>query len=117
MAGIDKNAVRRKRHFRIRKKISGTADRPRLCVFKSNKYLYAQLINDEEGLTIASASSSEKDFKGNSNKKSAVDVGKRIAERSLDKGCKSVVFDRSGYIFHGKIKSLADSAREAGLEF
>ncbi|AEI14167.1 ribosomal protein L18 [Flexistipes sinusarabici DSM 4947] len=117
MAKLSRSEVRRKKHFRIRKKISGTADKPRLCVFKSNKYFYAQLINDENGVTLASASSIEKDHRGNANKQSATDVGKRIAERALEKGCKEVVFDRSGYIYHGNIKAFADSAREAGLEF
>lgn len=117
MARLSRSEVRRKRHFRIRKKISGNADKPRLCVFKSNKYFYAQLINDESGETLASASSIEKDYRGNANKNSASEVGKRIAERAKEKGCKQVVFDRSGYIYHGNIKAFADSAREAGLEF
>ncbi len=117
MSKLSRNDVRKKRHFRIRKKISGTAEKPRLCVYKSNKYMYAQLINDQEGVTIASASSLEKDFRGNSNEKSAKEVGRRIAERAVEKGFEEVVFDRNGYIFHGNIKALAESAREAGLKF
>jgi large subunit ribosomal protein L18 len=117
----DKKDSRVKRHIRIRKKISGTAARPRLAVYRSNRYMYVQVINDENGTTIASASSLEKDlrekFAGKVNVEVAKTVGKLIAERAIAKGVKSVVFDRGGYIYHGKIKALADSARESGLDF
>jgi large subunit ribosomal protein L18 len=121
VAKIDKNAARKKRHFRIRKKISGTAERPRLNVFKSNKYFYAQVIDDTTGNTIVSASSLEKELKSvcnsHCNIETAKKVGELIAKRAKEKGLASVVFDRGGYIYHGKIKAFADSAREAGLEF
>jgi len=121
VANIDKNAARKKRHFRIRKKISGTPERPRLNVFKSNKYFYAQVIDDTTGNTIVSASSLEKELKSvckaHCNVKTAKKVGELIAKRAKEKGLASVVFDRGGYIYHGKIKAFADSAREAGLEF
>ncbi len=117
----DKKDSRTRRHVRIRKKISGTAVRPRLAVFRSNRYIYAQLINDENGTTIAAASSLEKDlrekFAGRVNIEVSKEIGKLIAERAIAKGVKTVVFDRGGYIYHGKIKALADSARESGLEF
>lgn len=110
-----------KRHARIRKKIHGTSLRPRLAVFKSNCYVYAQVIDDKTGQTIASASSLEKELKekfgGKLNVEVAKTVGKTVGDRAKAKGVKSVVFDRGGYIFHGRIKSLADGAREAGLEF
>jgi large subunit ribosomal protein L18 len=116
-----KNVSRVRRHKRIRKKISGTSEKPRLAVFRSNRYIYVQLIDDQEGHTLASASSLEKDlreqFKGKVNLEVSKAIGKLIAERATAKGYKSVVFDRGGYIYHGKIKALADSARESGLDF
>ncbi|CEE00006.1 MULTISPECIES: 50S ribosomal protein L18 [Bacillaceae] len=115
----DKNAVRRKRHTRIRAKISGTPERPRLTVFRSNKHIYAQLIDDTKGVTVASASTLDKEInlESTSNIEAAAKVGELVAKRALEKGYKSVVFDRSGYLYHGRIQALADSARETGLEF
>lgn len=120
MAAKSKNDNRLKRKIRIRKKISGTAEKPRLCVFKSTKHIYAQLIDDVAGATLASASTIDKDFKGQEveNKTdAAVKVGKLVGKRAIDKGIKSVVFDRNGYIYHGRVKAVSDGAREAGLEF
>ena len=113
--------IRVKKHLRIRKRFAGTADRPRLSVFRSNKHIYAQLIDDEAGNTLAAASTLDKDLKGSlentDDVAAAAAVGKAIAEKALDKGIKSVVFDRGGYIYQGKVKALAEAAREAGLEF
>lgn len=121
MNNNDKKQGRAKRHARIRKKVTGTASCPRLAVYRSNHYMYAQIIDDETGVTLVSATSLEKDlktkFKSNVNKEVAAAVGKLIGERALSKGIKSVVFDRGGFIYHGRIKSLADAARESGLEF
>ena len=113
------NKARLKRHLRIRKNIKGSAARPRLCVFRSLKNIYAQLIDDEQGVTLVSASSLEASFTDNygGNKDAAAQVGKLIAARAQEKGIKSVVFDRSGYIYHGRVASLADGAREGGLDF
>lgn len=116
----DKNAVRKKRHARVRTKISGTAERPRLNVYRSNKHIYAQLIDDTAGVTIASASTMDKDVEtagAAGNTESAAKVGELIAKRAVEKDVKSVVFDRGGYLFHGRVKALADAARENGLEF
>lgn len=114
----DKNAARLRRHKRVRGKIAGTPERPRLDVFRSNMHIYAQIIDDESGVTLCSASTVEKGFNGNgSNKEAAKEVGKTIAERAAEKGIKDVVFDRGGYIFHGRVKELADGAREGGLNF
>lgn len=116
----DKNKVRKKRHLRVRKTISGTTARPRLNVFRSAKHIYAQVIDDIKGVTIASASSVEKDFGGSSNTgnvEAAQKVGELIAKRAIENGLKEVTFDRGGYLYHGRIKALADAAREAGLEF
>jgi large subunit ribosomal protein L18 len=115
----DKNAVRKKRHARIRAKISGTPERPRLTVFRSNKHIYAQLIDDTNGVTVASASTLDKEVsvESSSNSEAAVKVGELVAKRAIEKGYKSVVFDRSGYLYHGRIQALADAARETGLEF
>lgn len=109
---------RKIRHERVRRKIFGTPDRPRLNIYKSNRNIYAQLVNDVDGVTLTSASTLDKslNIKG-CNIESAKVVGKVIAERALDKGIEEVVFDRSGYIYHGRVKALADSAREAGLKF
>ena len=109
---------RARRHARVRNKISGTAERPRLCVFRSNTNIYAQIIDDVAGNTIVSASTLDKEVKTKkSNVEAAKEVGTLIAKRAMDKNIKTVVFDRSGYVYHGVIKELAEAAREAGLEF
>ena len=114
----DTRGQRIKRHSRVRGKISGTADRPRLSVFRSENHIYAQLIDDVAGVTLAYASSVEKGFEGNgSNVEAAKKVGAAIAERALQKGIEDVVFDRSGYIYHGRVMALAEGAREGGLKF
>ncbi len=114
----DTNAQRLKRHKRVRAKISGTPDCPRLNVFRSEKNIYAQLIDDTKGVTLCAASSVEKDFEGSgSNKEGARKVGKLIAERARAKGIEDVVFDRGGYIYHGRVQELAEGAREGGLNF
>ncbi len=114
----DTNAQRLKRHKRVRAKISGTPERPRLNVFRSSANIYAQIIDDVNGVTLCSASSVEKGFEGNGgNRESAKKVGLKIAERAKEKGITAVVFDRGGYIFHGRVQSLAEGAREGGLEF
>ena len=113
--------LRRIRHKRIRKHITGTAERPRLCVFRSSRHIYAQIIDDESGHTLVCASTLEKELrdqiKGLRKTEQAAAVGKLIAQRALEKGIKSVVFDRGGYKYHGRVKALADASREAGLEF
>lgn len=109
---------RARRHARVRNKISGTAECPRLCVFRSNKAIYAQIIDDVKGNTLVSASTLDKEVKTkHSNKEAAKEVGALIASRAKEKKITDVVFDRSGYIYHGVIKELADSAREGGLNF
>ncbi len=114
----DTNAQRIKRHKRVRAKISGTPERPRLNVFRSERHIYAQLIDDVNGVTLAAASSVEKDFEvSGSNKEGARKVGKLIAERAKAKGIEDVVFDRGGYIYHGRVQELAEGAREGGLKF
>ena len=114
----DTRTQRVKRHKRIRGKISGTAQRPRLSVFRSEKHIYAQLIDDAAGRTLVSASSVEKDFGGSgSNKEAARKVGKTVAERAVKAGIEEVVFDRGGYIYHGRVQELAEGAREGGLKF
>jgi large subunit ribosomal protein L18 len=118
MAKSTKSAIRHRIHARIRERISGTSERPRLAVFRSLNHIYAQVIDDSVGKTLVSASSGEKDSKvvgGNVN--GAKEIGKLVAERAVAKGIKSVVFDRGGYLYHGRVKALADAAREAGLEF
>ena len=113
----DKNTARLKRHARVRKKISGTAARPRLNVFRSTKHIYAQLIDDVAGVTLASASSMEKGFEGfGGNKEAAKKVGMAIARKAQEKGISEIVFDRSGYIYHGRVKELAEGAREGCLK-
>lgn len=113
--------ARAKRHFRIRNNISGTAQKPRLAVFRSNQHIYAQVIDDTEGNTICAASTMESAVKEKLEKTSNVEaakaVGEAVARKALDKGITTVVFDRGGYIYHGKVKALADAAREAGLQF
>ena len=118
---VDRNAKRLKRRYKIRKKISGTAERPRLSVFKSLNNISVQLIDDVKGNTLLSASTIDKELKAEikngGNVEAAKIVGKKIAERALAKGMKKVVFDRGGYLYTGRVKALADAAREAGLEF
>ncbi|MEE0946179.1 MAG: 50S ribosomal protein L18 [Acutalibacteraceae bacterium] len=114
----DSNKARLKRHARVRSKISGTAQCPRLDVFRSNSNIYAQLIDDVNGVTLAAASTVEKDFEGaTGNKEAARKVGQLIAKRALDKGIECCVFDRGGYIYHGRVLELAEGAREGGLKF
>lgn len=114
----DTNAQRKKRHKRVRSKIEGTTERPRLNVFRSEKHIYAQIIDDTKGVTLCAASSLEKGFKGSgSNKEGAKTVGSMIAERAKKEKIENVVFDRGGYIYHGRIKELAEAAREGGLKF
>ena len=113
----DSNIQRKKRHVRVRAKISGTPELPRLCVFRSNANIQAQIIDDVNGVTLVSASSYEKDFENGGNKEAARQVGKLIGQRALDKGISAVVFDRGGYLYHGRVLELAEGAREAGLKF
>ena len=114
----DTRGQRIKRHNRVRGKISGTAERPRLCVFRSENNIYAQIIDDVAGNTLVAASSVEKGFEGNGgNIEAAKKVGAMIAERALQKGIEEVVFDRGGYVYHGRVAALAEGAREGGLKF
>ena len=114
----DKNQVRKKRHARVRAKVSGTTQRPRLNVYRSNKHIYAQLIDDIQGVTLVSASTMETGFEGvTSNTEAATKVGESIAKKAADKNIKAVVFDRGGYLYHGRVQALAEAARENGLEF
>ena len=116
-----RSAIRIKKHLRVRNRFSGTAERPRLAVFRSNNHMYAQIIDDTVGNTLVSASTLQKDVKANLEKTNNVDaaayLGKVIAEKALEKGIKDVVFDRGGVIYQGKVQALADAAREAGLNF
>ena len=115
---IDSNKQRLKRHVRVRAKISGTAERPRLCVYRSNANISAQIIDDARGVTLVSASTLEASFEGiGSNKAAAKQVGLTLAQRAIEKGISEVVFDRGGYIFHGRVSELAAGAREGGLKF
>ncbi len=114
----DRNAARLKRHQRVRKNISGTAERPRLNVFRSLNNIYAQIIDDVKGVTLVSASSLDKEFESyGGNVEAAKAVGKAVAEKAVAAGIKSVVFDRGGYLYHGRVAALAEGAREGGLEF
>ena len=114
----DRKAERVRRHARVRRKISGTAECPRLCVFRSNTNVYAQIIDDTKGVTLVQASTLDKEVKTkHSNKEAAKEVGTLVAKRALEKNIKTVVFDRGGYIYHGVVKELADAAREGGLNF
>ena len=114
----DTNAQRLKRHKRVRGKISGTPERPRLNVFRSSANIYAQIIDDTTGHTLCAASTLDRSFTGNGgNKEAAREVGKMIAQKAAEKGITNVVFDRGGYIFHGRVKELAEGAREGGLNF
>ncbi|HVL52685.1 MAG TPA: 50S ribosomal protein L18 [Vitreimonas sp.] len=114
-----RGAARRKRHARIRLQLAGTTERPRLAVFRSLNHIYAQVIDDTSGRTLAAASTVERELKGSTSSKSeeAAVVGRLVAERARDAGIERVVFDRAGFRYHGRIKSLADAAREAGLDF
>jgi len=113
-----RTAARHRRHLRGRKHLRGTAERPRLAIYRSNKYIYAQVIDDIEGTTLAAASSQESDLRGERlNVDTAAKVGTMVADRAKEAGVTSVVFDRGGYKYHGRLKALADAAREAGLEF
>ena len=116
---LDRNKLRQKKHKSIRKKIAGTAQRPRLSVYRSSKNIFVQIIDDVTGNTLVSASTIEKDAKleNGSNIEAAKKVGESIAKKALDEGITTVVFDRSGYIYTGRVKALADAAREAGLQF
>lgn len=117
----DRKALRARRHLRVRKKVSGKAERPRLNVFRSLKHIYAQIVDDDKGITLASASSLSPELKDQlergGNKEAAAAVGRLLAQKALERGIKKVVFDRAGYIYHGRVKALAEAAREAGLEF
>ncbi|ALX49379.1 50S ribosomal protein L18 [Lentibacillus amyloliquefaciens] len=119
IAKPDKNVVRKKRHARVRKSVFGTEERPRLNVYRSNKHIYAQLIDDVAGSTVASASSNDNELnlEATGNVEAAKQVGEMVAKRAGDKGYKIVVFDRGGYLYHGRVKALADAARENGLVF
>ena len=116
-----RKAARKKRHYRLRRHLSGTPERPRLAVFKSNKHIYAQVIDDVKGHTVAASSTMEQaiasNLKSTSNKEAAKTVGADVAKKAMDKGINTVVFDRGGFLFHGRIKALADAAREVGLQF
>jgi large subunit ribosomal protein L18 len=114
----EKNTIRKRIHKRIRRKLAGSSERPRLAVFRSTAHIYAQVIDDTKGQTLVSASSVDKGAKTNGgNLAAAKAIGKLVAQKAKEKGIKSVVFDRGGYLYHGRIKALADAAREAGLEF
>ena len=119
MSKNSRNDRRVKRHLRVRKNLIGTPEKPRLCVFRSNKNISAQIIDDVNGNTLVSASTLEKDLKGENggNKEAAKKVGELIAKRALDKGIEDVAFDRGGFLYHGRVKELAEGAREAGLKF
>jgi large subunit ribosomal protein L18 len=118
MAKVNKNEVRLRIHKRIRSRVGGSAERPRLAVYRSLKHIYAQVIDDRAGRTLVSASSNDKSSKVNGgNIAGAKEIGRAVAERARQKGITRVVFDRGGYLYHGRVKALADAAREAGLEF
>ena len=112
-----RNEIRQRMHDRIRRKLSGTAERPRLNVYRSLNHIYAQVIDDQNGVTLAEASTMSLKVKTGGNVAAAKEIGKAVAERAVEKGIKKVVFDRGGYLYHGRIKALADAAREAGLDF
>ena len=120
---ISKNEIRERIHTRIRKKLSGTSERPRLAIFRSVAHIYAQVIDDSKGVTLVAANSVEKSARvegkrgTGGNVAAAAEIGKRVAERAKEQGISKVVFDRGGYLYHGRVKALADAAREAGLEF
>lgn len=113
----DKNKTRQRRHMRVRNKISGTAECPRLNVYRSNKNIYAQVIDDVAGVTLVSASTLDSEVSGNTKTEQAASVGEIVAKRAVEKGIKEVVFDRGGYLYHGRVEALAEAARENGLDF
>ncbi len=118
MANVSRAVTRERRHVRIRRTVKGTSERPRLAVFRTNKHLYAQLIDDSKGVTVASSSTLDKDMKGTGDTvEGAKKIGAKIAEKAKAKKIENVVFDRGGFQYHGRIKALADAAREAGLKF
>ncbi len=117
MARASKNQIRMRIHSRIRRRLRGTTERPRLAVFRSVKHIYVQVIDDDKGHTVVAASSNEKSAANGGNIAGAKAIGKLVAERAKEKGIKAVVFDRGGYHYHGRVKALADAAREAGLDF
>jgi large subunit ribosomal protein L18 len=112
-----RNEIRQRVHTRIRRRLSGTTERPRLSVYRSLNHIYAQVIDDSQGVTLVSASTVAAKAKTGGNVAAAKEIGRQIAERAKEKGIKKVVFDRGGYLYHGRVKALADAAREAGLEF
>jgi large subunit ribosomal protein L18 len=112
-----RNEIRQRVHTRIRRRLTGTAERPRLSIYRSLNHIYAQVIDDSQGLTLVAASTAAAKVKTGGNVAAAREVGKQIAERAKEKGIQKVVFDRGGYLYHGRVKALADAAREAGLEF
>lgn len=112
-----RNEIRQRIHARIREKLSGSGERPRLNVYRSLNHIYAQIVDDQKGETLVSASSLAMKLKSGGNVAAAKEIGKAVAERAKEKGIKRVVFDRGGYLYHGRVKALADAAREAGLEF
>jgi large subunit ribosomal protein L18 len=112
-----KEVSRQKKKARIRSKLAGSTERPRLCIFRSSKHIYAQVIDDATGTTLVAASTLDVDGLKNANKDTAAAIGKEIAKRAMEKNIKAVVFDRNGYLYHGRVKAIADGAREAGLEF
>ncbi len=114
---LKRNEVRQRVHSRIRQKVQGTAERPRLNVYRSLNHIYAQVIDDARGVTLASASTITAKLKIGGNLEAAREIGKQVAERAREQGIRRVVFDRGGYLYHGRIKALADAAREAGLDF
>jgi large subunit ribosomal protein L18 len=118
MAKESRNIIRLRIHKRIRHRVAGTPERPRLAVFRSVNHIYAQVIDDQQGHTLVAAASTEKDLRGTGgNIEGAKQIGKAVAQRAKEKGINRVVFDRGGYLYHGRVKALADAAREAGLEF
>ena len=117
IAKESRNSIRLRRHLRVREKISGTAETPRLCVYRSNKNIEAQIIDDEKGVTLVSSSSTQLHLANGGNCEAAAKVGADLAEKAKAKGIEKVVFDRGGYIYHGRVAALADAAREAGLKF
>jgi len=119
MAVLEKKRKRDRRHRRVRKKVAGNAGRPRLCVFKSLNHIYAQVINDEEGVTILAAGTLSPEFKGFKGTKTekAREVGRLLGKKAKDHGVNMIVFDRGGYLYHGRVKALAEGARESGLQF
>ncbi len=118
MSKMNRTAARKRRHIRVRKKVRGAADRPRLAVYRSNRYIYAQIIDDDQGRTLAAASSLESGLKNRTlTRETAAEVGKLIAERARAAGVESIVFDRGGNPYHGRVQALAEAARDGGLKF